>query len=140
MGMPGGGMMGGGMPGRAGGGLGGMPMPGMGGLGGARFRDDPEMYELVVADEKLERDSHGVAQHYTRVPKEEREALRQEVVRLVEEHFKVRQQRRMLELKRLEQQLQHLRQALERRAETRQKLIDRRVSELLGPEDPEVTF
>ncbi len=59
---------------------------------------------------------------------------------MVEEHFKVRQQRRMLELKRLEQQLQHLRQALERRAETRQKLIDRRVSELLGPEDPEVTF
>ena len=101
---------------------------------------DPEMYELVVADEKLERESHGLAQHYRRIPKEERTELRREVTRLAEKHFDVRQQRRMLELKRLQEELQRLRRALELRAEARQKLIDRRVSELVGPDDPEVTF
>ncbi|HQU44286.1 MAG TPA: hypothetical protein PK867_15815 [Pirellulales bacterium] len=54
---------------------------------------------------------------------------------VVENHFAVRQQRRELEVKRLEAQLQRLREGLKKRTEERQKLIDEHLSQLLGGDE-----
>jgi hypothetical protein len=51
---------------------------------------------------------------------------------VVTKHFDVRQQRRELELKRMDEQLQRLRDAIKKRQDSRQRIIDRRVSELVG--------
>ena len=97
--------------------------------------NDPEMYKLVKEDMDLERQSRELAQQYRRAPSEQREKLKQQIEEVVNKHFDARQQRRSLELKRLENQLQRLREAVERRAKARKELVEKRVSDLIGRED-----
>ena len=129
MGMPGGDGMG--MPGGNGMGMG----PGMNPncpMGGDMLRNDPEMRELLQKDGQLERDSRQLAAQYQQAATEKREEIKKEVGELVSKQFNVRQQRRNLELKRLEDQLQRLREAVSRREKARKELVEKRVSELLG--------
>ncbi len=102
-------------------------------------RRDPEMYKLVEEDRQLERQSRELAMQYRGAPSEDREKIKQQLVDLVNKHFDVRQQRRTLELKRLEEQLQRLREAIDKRAKARSILVETRVSQLIGHED-EVGF
>ena len=114
----------------------GMMMPGMPGMPG-RGRmpvDDPEMRELIKRNFELEHQARRLASEYEAAPEPRKDEIKQEVEKLVNEQFDVRQQRRHLELKRLEEQLQELREAVKQREESRKKLIDRRVSSLLGLE------
>ena len=120
---------------------GGRPMPdafdGPGMLrGGAEMeKRDPEMYKLLKADRDLERQTHELAMQYRRAASSEREQIKQQIDELVNKHFDVRQQRRALELKRLENELQRLREAIEKRASARAVLVEKRVSEVIGRED-----
>ena len=97
--------------------------------------NDPEMFKLLQEDSELERRTRELGMQFRQAPPEQRERIKQEVHQMVSKQFEVRQQRRALELKRVEAELQRLREAVERRAKARQQLIDRRVSELLGRED-----
>jgi hypothetical protein len=96
---------------------------------------DPELYELLKQDETLERQTANLSMQYRRAPTLEREALRKQLAETVNRHFDIRQQRRRMQLKRLEEELQSLREAIEKRDAARTEVIDRRVSELLGVED-----
>ena len=71
---------------------------------------------LLTAKEPIERD------------------LKEQLGELVNKHFEVRQQRRQLELKRLEEELERLRDAIESRNEARDELVRQRVVEILGEE------
>ena len=93
---------------------------------------DPEMFELLTSDRALERRTGELAMQYRRAPKDGREAIRKELAKTVCEHFEVRQQRRLLELKRLEEELERLRESIERRNEARKDIVSRRISKLLG--------
>lgn len=97
---------------------------------------DPEMFELERRDRELERRSLELSMQYRRASPEQIEALAKQVSELVGEHFEVRQKRRELQLKRLEDELKQLRSTLERRAAAREQIIQKRVSELTGKEDP----
>ena len=160
MGPPGGGRMGMGMgmgvtdtPGGRGGGppsggrmgMGmGMGMEGMGpgGRGGPprwphhdwddMQKNDPQMHDLLKADQDLEREAREMAIQYRRAPKPQREQIKERIGKLVNKHFEVRQERRELELKRLEEELDRLRGAIERRNEARDQLVGQRLSQLLG--------
>ena len=97
---------------------------------------DPEHYELGVKDmrigtqcEKLRRQFHEARNAGNR---DRLEDLHRTIAELVEEHFEVRQRMRELELERLERRLAEARKQLEKRAETRQKLIKQRISDLTG--------
>ena len=57
-----------------------------------------------------------------------------EIEETVTKQFEVRQQRRNLELKHLEEQLKDLREAVDKREKARKELIEKRVSRLLGTE------
>jgi hypothetical protein len=98
---------------------------------------DPEMFKLVKADMDLERQSRELAMQYRRASSDERAKLKDKIKEVVAKHFDVRQDRRALELKRLEAQLQHLRESIERRKNERDKLVEQRVSELVGREEEE---
>ncbi len=104
---------------------------------GALEKSDPEMYKLVKADMDLERQTRELAMQYRQAPTDERAKLKAQVTELVGKHFDVRQQRRALELKRLEAELQRLREASDRRQKAREKLVGQRVDDLLGHEDEE---
>jgi septal ring factor EnvC (AmiA/AmiB activator) len=101
----------------------------------AMRHNDPEMFKLVQEDNELDRRTREMGVQFRQAPPEQRERMKQEIHQLVNKQFEVRQQRRTLELKRIEGELQRLREAIERRAKNREQLIERRVSELTGRED-----
>jgi hypothetical protein len=98
-------------------------------------QNDPEMHKLLQADYDLERQSQELAIQYRQAPKDQREAIKQKLEKSVAEHFEARQQRRLLELKRLEEELKRLRESIDKRKEAQPQIVNRRVSELLGLED-----
>lgn len=97
---------------------------------------DPEMFELEQNDQRLDRESHELAEQYRRAPEgPAREEVRGKLRETVAKHFKARQERRELEVKRLQAQLERLRGALEKRSKEADAIIERRMSQLLGEED-----
>jgi hypothetical protein len=117
-------------------GPGGMPGGFGGGFGwGNLEKNDPEMFKLMKADMDLERQTRELAMQYRQAPSDQRAKLKEKVKDIVAKHFDVRQERRALELKRLEAELQRLRETMERRLKARDKLVSQRVSDLLGRED-----
>ena len=98
--------------------------------------EDPEMFALAKADVDMENQTRQLVDQYHRaVGDADREQLRGKLAAVVENHFEVRQQRRVLEVKRLEAQLQRLRDSLRKRGEERQKIIEQHISQLLGADD-----
>jgi hypothetical protein len=145
---PGMGPRGGGMPMQ---GPGGPPMdpfsgpvrPGMPGMAfGPMNMGDPEMLKLQQKDMELEQQARQLAIQYQspETSKADREKIKQKVIDAVNKQFEIRQQRRALELKRLEDELKRLREIVERRAKAKKELVERRVSELVGPDEPGVEF
>ena len=83
-------------------------------------KNDPEMYKLLQADFDLERRERELVIQYRQAPAPQRAAVRKELTELVDEQFVVRQERRLLELKRLEEELGRLRKAIDARNEARE--------------------
>lgn len=96
---------------------------------------DPEMYELEKSDRELDRQTLDLSEQYRRAPVDKREALQKQLAEAVSKHFDVRQSRRKLHLKRLTDELEKLRESIERRNDVRDQIIGKRVSELMGKED-----
>jgi hypothetical protein len=96
---------------------------------------DPEMYKLMKLDAELDRQSRDLAEQYSQAPQDQREKLRKQVQQVVSQHFDVRQERRLLELKRLKEELQSFQNAIDRRTKGRKDLIEKRVSDLLGSDE-----
>ena len=93
---------------------------------------DPEMYKLLKADRDLERESHDLSTQIRRAPKEQQAALKKKLEDAVLKHFEARQERRLLEVKRLEEEVQRLRESIAKRNEGKPSAVSRRVAELLG--------
>jgi hypothetical protein len=102
---------------------------------GQMKEDDPEMFELMQADMKLDQQTREQAEEYRRAKPSEREAIKTKLAKLVEEHYDVRQKRRELELRRLEEQLTRLRDSVKKRVDEKEVMIKQRVSQLVGNPD-----
>ena len=98
-------------------------------------KNDPEMYKLLKDDYDLESQERELVIQYRRAPAAQRTTVKQQLSELVNKHFEVRQDRRLLELKRLEEELKRLREAIDRRNEAREGLVGKRIVELLGEEN-----
>ena len=96
---------------------------------------DPEMFKLVKEDMDLDRQSRDLVVQYHKASHAERDKIKAQVVETVNKHFDVRQEKRALELKRLEEELQRLRESVEHRTKARKELVEKRVADLLGPDD-----
>jgi hypothetical protein len=95
---------------------------------------DPDMYELMQKDMDLERKAFELSNAARRGSQQDREKLREEAKELATQHFMVRQDRRKLQLKRMETELVKLRESIESREKQREEIISRRLAELLGEE------
>lgn len=102
--------------------------------GGALERNDPEMFKLIQEDSALDRRTHELGQQFRQAAADKRAAIKEQLVELVGKQFDVRNQRRALELKRLEIELTRLRESMERRSKSRAQLVERRVEELTSNE------
>ena len=97
---------------------------------------DPDMYAFVKDDIDLGKKSFELSEQIRRTSKpDEKERLKSELIKVVENHFNVRQERREMELKRLEEQMDRMRESLKTRAESRDALIKQRIAELTGERD-----
>lgn len=123
MGVPGGGMGPGG-----GAGMG----PGHAGMFGSLEKNDPELYALIKKDMDLERQTRDLVKQYREASKDEREKVKAQLDEVVGKHFDARQQKRTLELKRMEQKLQELRDNVDKRSKARKEIIEKRVADLTG--------
>lgn len=100
--------------------------------------DDPEMRRLLDEDAQLDRVALELSQQIRQTQGDEREALKKELESTLNKHFEVRQQRRELQLKQLDEELKRLRKAIDERNDSRKEIIDKRLSELIGePRDLE---
>ncbi len=100
--------------------------------GGAQ---DPEMQKLSTVEARLEARARDISAHYRATTVEtQRDELRGDLEDVVLQQFEVRQQRRQLELERLETQLRRLREAIDKRSSSRDALIKQRIDQLVGEE------
>jgi len=96
--------------------------------------DDPEMRELMRQDGEMDRKTHELAIRVRESRGEERTKLKTELSELVNKHFDVRQNRRELQLKRMEDELQRLREAISSRNKSRESIVTNHMKELIGEE------
>ncbi len=97
-------------------------------------QNDPEMFKLLETDTNLDHQSRELGMESRRLPKDKQDELKKKLQGLVLEQFDARQQRRGLELKRLEAELKRIRESIEKREQSKQSIVERRVAELMGEE------
>jgi hypothetical protein len=93
---------------------------------------DPEIGRLIEVSNDLDRRAHGLAKTYRDAPQDQRAKLKEDLKKLVTEQFETWQQRRKLEIARLEEELNRIRTATESRVKDKPQMIDKRVNDLLG--------
>ena len=98
-------------------------------------KKDPEMFKILKQEIDLDHQTKDLVDDYRQAPASKRGDLKTQVEKLVDQQFEVRQQRRQLELKRFEEELQRLRDAIEKRSKARKQIVEKRVVELLGQEE-----
>jgi len=103
----------------------------IGEFGGEGMSD--EMQVLMQQDAKLEEQVQHTVAAYSDPQTEAkmREDLRIELSELLGQQFDARQQRRELEIKQIEERVKKLREALEKRSAAKEKIIERRLNDLL---------
>jgi hypothetical protein len=104
-------------------------------FGGPR-KNDPEMAEIMKQDRELGNHSDDLAAQYRRASQDEKDKLMKEVVATVNKHFEVRQQRRKLQLDRMQKELERLRGEIEHRNSQRDAFVKKRVQDLVGDGGP----
>ena len=100
-------------------------MPGM-------HESDEEMSELQRSDFELEQRTMQRAHRYRLAKQEQKEELKTELAEVINKHFDVRQEKRELQLKRMEESLEKLREAIKKRADARDEIVEKRLGELVG--------
>lgn len=90
------------------------------------------MYAIMKADSDMEQKSQEISDQLRKLPADQRVKLKEELTKLLNEHFDVRQKRRQLQIKRMDEDLQKLREAVLKRDEARESIIRKRLSELTG--------
>ena len=88
-------------------------------------------------DMELERQTRDQSQEYHHADKDDKAKIKEKLAELVDKHFEVRQKLRSLEVKRLEENLKQLREKVEQRSKNRKSIVEKRLAELVGPEDGE---
>lgn len=93
---------------------------------------DKEMQELVKKESELSKKTAELVASLKSAPTDKKAEIRTQLVATVEAHFAARQEQRELQLKRIEEEVKKLREAIEKRNTAKKEIIERRVAELTG--------
>lgn len=93
---------------------------------------DKEMQELVKKESELAKKTSDLVASLKGATAEKKAEIRTQLVTAVEAHFAARQEQRELQLKRIEEEVKKLREAIEKRNTAKKEIIERRVAELTG--------
>ncbi len=96
-------------------------------------KQDPDLAEKLVEDEKLERKIDDLAKQYrTTKSEKKREELKSQITHLLSQQFRTRQWIRERRLRNLEKEIERIERDLKKRDRLREKLIQRRLRQILG--------
>ena len=99
-----------------------------------RFREDPQIQELNKRDKELEHMTRELVRRFREADSPDQEEFKRKLTDVVNQHFEVRQQRRARMLERMRKQLERLEKAIQRRNESRDTIVERRIAQLTGEE------
>jgi hypothetical protein len=94
------------------------------------------MYDLLMADNDLDRQAVEKAGQLRNTTSDARDKLKAELAEIVGKHFEARQKRRELQLKRMAEEIQRLRDATQARNDAREEIVNKRITELTGDASP----
>lgn len=94
--------------------------------------NDKEMQDLVDKETELSKKTTELVRVLKAAAADKKAEVRTQLTTVVEEHFAVRQQQRELQLKRIEEEVKKLREAIEKRNTAKKEIIERRIAELTG--------
>ncbi len=97
---------------------------------------DPEVRERETQNARLEAASRELADAYRKAGGEEKEAIRGKLRETLAQLFEVREWFRHRELERLQREIDQMRRVLEERQANRERILEKRLSELIGEGDP----
>ena len=93
---------------------------------------DREMAKLLGDEARLERQAAGLVAEYARTEDEkDRSKIKSRLSAVLEKQFDAQQNRRDLEVARIEAQLKKLRELMRKRSDARQTIIDKRLDQLV---------
>lgn len=96
---------------------------------------DPERYERVSREKKLEREAWNLSRKYRQTEDDnEKVRLREELKSLLDQVFDYRQMNRQEEIEKLEKRLAELKENNQRRLANKNEIVQRRLKQLLGDE------
>jgi hypothetical protein len=95
-------------------------------------RNDPELYEAERQDLELEQKTLELVQQFRQAKPSDRASLKTAVQQAVAKHFEFRQKKRQLQLERMERDLKRMREEVQRRDESKDQIVGRRLKELIG--------
>ena len=96
-------------------------------------KNDPARYEREIKIRDLERQSRELSESYRQTPDEAaRKTMRANLSNVIAQLFDLREINRQDEVKRLEADLQRLKETLEQRQKNRAGIIERRIQQLTG--------
>jgi hypothetical protein len=119
-------------PGPRPGGVGHAISPDGGRFDGPMHRPDPEMTALLKKEDELDSRANDLAAQYQRAGSAEKDKIQKQIEETVNKQFDVRQQRRKLQLDRMQKELEGLRTLYENKNTSRDSLIKGRVQQLLN--------
>lgn len=100
------------------------------------LRNHPDFKKLVEEEVELERQSRElVRQHRAEKNPQKKAALETQLRTAVERHFVVRQERRLYELKLIEERVGNLRKQIEARNGKKDRIVEKRLEDLIGTDE-----
>jgi septum formation topological specificity factor MinE len=96
------------------------------------------MIRLTQREQELDRKSRDLSDQLRRgrnVGADQKEQIKKQLADVVSRHFDVRQERRELELKRMEDEIERLRATVKSYREKREAAVQRRLSQLMDVDD-----
>lgn len=96
---------------------------------------DPERYERVFQEKKLEREAWNLSRQYRQTEDDKEKArLKEELKSLLDQVFDFRQMNRQEEIEKLEKRLAELKENNQKRLANKDEIIQRRLKQMLGDE------
>lgn len=109
-------------------------MPHMGNMADLK-KKHPEFYELIQEDMNLNRKTRELVSAWKEAAADKKGGIKAELLEVATEHFQVRKDRQLYELKLLEERIESMRKGLERRDAKKDSIINHRVKELLEKDE-----
>lgn len=99
-------------------------------------KNNPQMYERIIHQQRLERELRELAEKYHQSKDEkERESIKKQIRSILEKIFGLMEQNASEDIKRMEKEVNKLKEKLARKQAERDKLIEDRLKEIIGEKE-----